>query len=205
MAETFPKISFAGQGDWQPRSGGHGYLDFDGAVKVSIDSMSLAKSKDGTKSMFVVGMTCQDEDCAGTPLMTRVIYHGFDNKQQNMVYQFNSMLHSTGTSLEKIQQFGRENAEMDPADAIKQLIGREGYVEIGHRMYDGEETTDVTGWIAADRYAKMVEAGTHRRKPRIKGAKSTSSGTVEVPADIGGAAAAPPPAAGNAAGYAREL
>jgi hypothetical protein len=149
--------------EYTPFEGGaHGMLDQEGLYKVRIDSIEPGVSNSG-KGMVKVGCTTLDQDVSpNTPLISRVIYSGVDTNGNFMVRQFCDFMHSTGTPVDNIRQFGQANEVMNIEQACGQLIGREAYIEARFGEYNGRLTTEIANWIAKDRYDKQSSVGAHR-------------------------------------------
>jgi len=194
-----PPIEFEGLEEYNPwAGGGHGFLPFEGYVKVRVSDAEPEQSKrDPSKWQAKVNVVCVDEDCVGTPLISRPIYKGLDKNGKNLNRQFADFLMSIGTTPQQIQDNAKAKAKGDAKSTLAGLAGREGYVEVRHSTFQGQQKTEIANWVSEDVYTKAVSIGANRRYPAPQ---TPGNGVATVnAANIGGAAAvvAAPAQVGN--------
>jgi len=198
-----PAIEFEGLEEYSPwAGGGHGFLEFEGYVKVKVtDAEPEQGKKDPSKWQAKVGVVCLDDDCMGIPLIGRPIYKGMDRNGKNLNRQFADFLMSIGTDIEKIQANAKAKAKGDANATLTGLIGREGYVEVKWGSYDGKVTTEIANWISKEVYDKAAAVGgTRRRRTNPDGTVPGQQPAQQVDASQMGGASAPAPAGSAPAG-----
>lgn len=161
--KTLPMLSFAGMADYEPFAGGRGFVPQEGLYEAKIIALEAQDTKDPTRGTVQVTSIIQDEDVGhGIQIIDWVLYSGVDRKGNPLVRQFCDFLHSVGTPIEVIKQFGAAGHTTDINGALGQLVNRLGYPELKFGVYNGQLTSDVANWAPKQRYLDAKKNNAHR-------------------------------------------
>jgi len=180
---SFPKLSFAGLDEFEPREGGQGrpLLDYEGNDPVTILSCTpVVKDIENpakTKAWVVVKVKNENPDASGAVMTTNVMYYGKSKDGDNLASMFSQFLWSIGqTTAEKVRGHAKENKEFEIEDVCKVAVGKKGFVYHQWTVYNNREYSDIKSWISAETYAKLEENGALKTKVRRPGEERVSNG-----------------------------
>lgn len=160
----FPQVTFTGLDDWQPWAGNsNAFVAREGFYEVKLDLLEPSETTSAYPQIKVGGVIL-DKDCdpEGAHIMANVIYGGVDQKGKPMVRQFASFLASTGTTVEQIQGFSKQNASFPIEGVLAKLADRNAYCELRYKTYKGQPQSPVANWVTKEVYEKKKEQNAHR-------------------------------------------
>ena len=174
----------------EPYEGGSDYIR-PGFYKGKIVevTMGMTTPQDGKppKSKFDLVVEVQDEDAKGAKLKKTVAYTGKMKNGAPQIKQLFEVMYACGVKPEKIQEYADAGKKWKPAQMAKFLLEKPCFIEVNDRQGDGQYAgrtfSDLSNWVAPDRFNKVPE-GLRRKQPS---APATAAGAA---ASIYGTAAA---------------
>lgn len=198
MASEDFEIDFSPHTEFTPYQGvgRSDRLAKDGFYALTIKSLTPKKAASG-KPMALFAGVVQDEDARGANLVTNILCGGKDKDGNDLGRQFMEFIHAAGTAVEKIQTSAKNGAKAPASQLFAQYIGKTVWARVEADVYEGQETSIISGWVTQEDYEKAKLIGAHRKDRRTVaagGAVSAAAGAL----NLGGSANGARPATSSA-------
>lgn len=144
--------------------GTSGLLKLDGFYSLTINRVTLGKSKEAQNPKFILSTTVNDADEKGQTIIAEVLAGGKDKNGNPLSRQLWDLFHSMGYSQDQVRALAGNGAQ--PGDAVAAMLtGKVVHALIEAETYNGNTTSRVRNFVAKTRYEDAVAANAHR-KPR---------------------------------------